>query len=157
MPIAYLASGFGFTVSTQAYMRSQVVPALQHAGITVINPWDLTSDAEVADALASGDAERLASLRHTIGERNAAAIRQSDLVIANLDGQEVDSGVCWEMGFAYGLGRPVYAWRADFRASGELGGLVNLQVAYGVQGPIDASLEALIEHLRRDGVTQPMS
>ncbi len=154
MPKAYLASAFGFTESTRAYMRTVVVPALENLGLTVVNPWDLTPDEEVQAVLASGDPLQLTALRRVIGERNAAAIRACDLLIANLDGQELDGGVCWEMGFAYGLGKPVFAWRDDFRASGELGGRVNLQVAFGVSGEIDRTFRALTERLQKEPATR---
>jgi nucleoside 2-deoxyribosyltransferase len=153
MPTAYLASAFGFTESTRAYMRTVVVPILERVGIAVVNPWDLTPDEEVQAAVGSGDPSRLAALRRIIGERNAASIRACDWLIANLDGQELDGGVCWEMGFAYGLGKPVFAWRDDFRASGELGGRVNLQVAFGVTGDIEPSLQALVARLLRETTT----
>lgn len=147
---AYFASGFGFSESTRRYMDEVCVPQLKSVPLEVVNPWDLTTDAEVAAALKDGSPTALAELRLLIGRRNADAIRGSDLLLANLDGQEVDSGVAWEMGLAYGLGKPVFAWRNDFRASGELGGRINLQVAYGIRGAIEPSLEAFAARLRRE-------
>jgi hypothetical protein len=147
---AYFASGFGFSESTKTHLYNDCLPQLQGVPLEVINPWDLTTDAEVRQAVENGTPAALAALRLLIGSRNAAAIRVSDILVANLDGQEVDSGVAWEMGLAFGLGKPVFAWRSDFRASGELGGKVNLQVAFGIRGDIEPSLSALVARLKRE-------
>jgi len=37
-----------------------------------------------------------------------------DVVVANMDGADPDSGTCWECGFAYGK-KPVVVYRTDFR------------------------------------------
>jgi len=39
--------------------------------------------------------------------------------LAVVDGQEVDSGVASEVGFAYGLGKRIIGYRNDFRLAGE--------------------------------------
>ncbi len=60
--------------------------------------------------------EKLAGM---IREANVAMIRRCDLVIANLNpfrGPEPDSGTVWEVGFAAGLGKPVYGHSADTRS-----------------------------------------
>ena len=44
---------------------------------------------------------------------NVKFIKDADIVIANLNsfrGKEADSGTVWECGFAYGLGKKVYAY-----------------------------------------------
>jgi nucleoside 2-deoxyribosyltransferase len=48
-----------------------------------------------------------------IYEANVAMIKSADIVIANLSsfrGKESDSGTVWECGFAYALGKKVYAY-----------------------------------------------
>ncbi len=48
-----------------------------------------------------------------IFEANAAMIKESDIVIANLNsfrGKEADSGTVWECGYAHGLGKEVYGY-----------------------------------------------
>lgn len=139
----YFASGFGFSWATKDYM-ALCVKKMELADLTVVNPWDLTSQAEIELAVRMGHE---VAIRQQIGRRNAMAIDSCDILIANLDGQEVDSGVAWEIGYAYGKGKPCLAWRSDFRASGELGGRVNLQVAYGVVGNIEQTLEAVIQRI----------
>src|SRR4051794_20621511 len=39
---------------------------------------------------------------------NVAAIEQADVVLAVLDQPDPDSGTCWECGYAYHLGRPIF-------------------------------------------------
>jgi len=51
-----------------------------------------------------------------IFEANVKMIQKADIVIANLNpfrGKEPDSGTVWECGYAYGLGKEVYAYMQD--------------------------------------------
>ncbi len=51
-----------------------------------------------------------------IFEANRAMIKEADIVIANVNpfrGKEPDSGTIWECGYAYGLGKEVYAYMQD--------------------------------------------
>jgi nucleoside 2-deoxyribosyltransferase len=50
-------------------------------------------------------------------------IEDCDIVVANLEGADVDSGTAWECGYANALGRPVIGIRTDFRQRGDDGGL----------------------------------
>lgn len=54
-------------------------------------------------------------------------VDSADAVLAILDGPEVDSGVAWEMGYAYARGKPVVGVRTDFRPGAEHG--VNIMVS----------------------------
>jgi nucleoside 2-deoxyribosyltransferase len=54
-------------------------------------------------------------------------IDRSNMVIAVLDGPDVDSGTCIEIGYAYAKKKPVIGVRTDFRASEDRG--VNLMVS----------------------------
>jgi len=42
----------------------------------------------------------------------------SDVVLANMDGPDPDSGTCWECGYAYKK-MPIILYRTDFRKSGD--------------------------------------
>jgi nucleoside 2-deoxyribosyltransferase len=42
----------------------------------------------------------------------------SDVVVANMDGSDPDSGTCWECGYAYKK-KPIVVYRTDFRKSGD--------------------------------------
>jgi len=41
-----------------------------------------------------------------------------DVVLANMDGPDPDSGTCWECGYAYKK-KPIVVYRTDFRKSGD--------------------------------------
>lgn len=59
----------------------------------------------------------------------------SDIVTANLDGVDVDSGTASEIGYAAGRGIPIFGYRTDFRLAGDnIGSLVNLQVESFITG-----------------------
>jgi len=53
-----------------------------------------------------------------IFDRHLAALAESDLVVAVIDGADADSGTAWEMGYAYARGIPVISVRTDFRMAG---------------------------------------
>lgn len=89
-------------------------------------------------------------MNHLIGQRNRLAIERSQILIALLDGQELDSGTASEVGYASGKGKRVYSLRSDFRQAGEAGARVNLQVQYFIEasgGRIATSLAELCTFL----------
>jgi nucleoside 2-deoxyribosyltransferase len=142
-PRAYIASPLGFTESGRHYYEGVYLPALARV-VDPIDPWSFTSAAEVIAAEAAGE---LTELWLGIGRRNSAAIRSADLVVALLDGQEVDSGTAAEIGYAAGVGKRCFALRTDLRQNGEAGVAVNLQVVSFVLdsgGAIAGSLAELI-------------
>ncbi|HEX3000947.1 MAG TPA: nucleoside 2-deoxyribosyltransferase [Methanoregula sp.] len=49
---------------------------------------------------------------------NLAALEESDIVVAVIDGADADSGTSWEMGYACARGKKVIALRTDFRRVG---------------------------------------
>ena len=92
-------------------------------------------------------------VNQVIGRKNADLICQSDVLVAVLDGSDVDSGTASEIGFAFGLGKTIIGLRTDFRlAADNLGSTVNLQVEYFIEESsgerICRSLEELDESLR---------
>jgi nucleoside 2-deoxyribosyltransferase len=63
---------------------------------------------------------------------NVAAIDQSSVVLAVLDGADPDSGTSWECGYAYKAGKLVIGVRTDFRGGGDDPGTsVNLMLSRG--------------------------
>lgn len=46
---------------------------------------------------------------------NTDALDNCDLVVANLDGTDIDSGTAWEIGYAFARGKPIIGLRTDFR------------------------------------------
>jgi nucleoside 2-deoxyribosyltransferase len=145
-PRAYIASPLGFTDAGRHYYEGVYLPALAQV-VEPIDPWSFTSAAEVIAAEAAGE---LRELWLGIGRRNSAAIRSADLVVALLDGQEVDSGTAAEVGFGAGIGKPCFGLRSDLRQNGEAGVEVNLQVVSFILesgGTVAASLAELVDLL----------
>lgn len=50
-----------------------------------------------------------------IYEMNILALRNCDVIVAVLDGVEVDSGVAFEIGYATAIGKPVIGLKTDHR------------------------------------------
>ncbi|MBV8335153.1 MAG: nucleoside 2-deoxyribosyltransferase [Alphaproteobacteria bacterium] len=53
--------------------------------------------------------------------KDVEGIDWADVVVANMDGTDPDSGTSWECGYAYGK-KPVILFRTDFRVGYKLGG-----------------------------------
>ena len=84
---------------------------LEEAGFTVVWPGELIGQASVAGW--GKDAPR------KIMEIDRDALLSCDVVVALLDGCQVDDGTAWEIGFAYAKGIPVIGIRTDFRNAGD--------------------------------------
>ena len=146
-PRAYIASPLGFSEAGRTYYVERYLPALREH-VLPVDPWTLSLPEEFLAAAADGR-EREFGLE--VGGRNADAIGSSQLLVAHLDGQEVDAGTAAEVGYAAALGLPCVALRSDLRRSGEPGMSVNLQLEAFVMssgGFIARSLEELVERLR---------
>jgi nucleoside 2-deoxyribosyltransferase len=53
-----------------------------------------------------------------IFKKDVNGIDWAEVVVANMDGSDPDSGTCWECGYAYGK-KPIIVFRTDFRAGDE--------------------------------------
>ena len=49
-----------------------------------------------------------------IFEKDVEGVDWAEVVVANMDGPDPDSGTCWECGYAHGK-KPVIVYRTDFR------------------------------------------
>jgi nucleoside 2-deoxyribosyltransferase len=123
-PRCYVASPLGFSEAGRDYYAQRYVPALAEH-VEPVDPWALASPDEFAAARAQG---REHELGIEVGARNAQAIASAEVLVAHLDGQEVDAGTAAEVGYAAALGLPCLALRSDLRSSGEPGMRVNLQL-----------------------------
>jgi len=134
---------------------------LANQGYTVLNPWRLGDPREFEAANCIRNIEERRQMLHKvnveIAARNEQAIRESDAIVAVLDGVDIDSGTASEIGFAYALGKRIYGYRSDFRRSGDNdGSVVNPQVQYWIEksgGFIAASRPQLHDYLTR--IRQP--
>jgi nucleoside 2-deoxyribosyltransferase len=152
----YLAGPLGFSEAGRAF-KIELMKRLTNLGYDVLDPFELTpsSEIEAVERLPTLDQKREAwrKLNTVIGRTNQQAIDRVDIVLAILDGQDVDSGTAAEIGYAYARGKPILGYRGDFRiAADNIGATVNLQVEYFINasgGRIVQSVEAIPEALAR--------
>lgn len=145
-PRCYIAGPLGFTEAGRDYYQRSYLPALATV-VEPVDPWALTTAQELADAVRQGRRRELAL---TIGRRNAETIRSCQLLAADLDGQELDSGTAAEVGYGAALGLVCFGLRTDLRQTGEEGVAVNLQVETFIAdsgGRIVTTLEELVAAL----------
>lgn len=135
---AYIASPLGFADSTREFLK-KIHELLEKHGFEVLDPWDqdygeLFGEAEKIDNLKDRRTYLHEKVNRVIGKKNAELILWADVLVAVLDGPDVDSGTASEIGFAYGLGKTIIGLRTDFRlAADNLGSTVNLQVEYFIE------------------------
>ena len=82
--------------------------------LEVIWPYELITFEEI-ESLGSG-------ARFEIFKRCKEALDKTDLVVALLDGTQVDDGTAWEIGYFYGIKSPgskIIGIRTDFRNAGD--------------------------------------
>jgi nucleoside 2-deoxyribosyltransferase len=147
-PRCYIASPLGFSEAGRHYYAEHYLPALvEH--VEPVDPWTLTGPEEFAAAVAE---DRVHAFGIEVGARNASAIYSAHMLIAQLDGQEVDAGTAAEVGYAAALGLPCVGVRSDLRSSGEPGMRVNLQLEAFIVlsgGFVAGSLDELVGELAR--------
>ncbi len=80
-----------------------------------------------------------------IFNKNLKGIENSDIIVAVIDGADIDSGTAWEIGFAFAKAKPVIGLRTDFRTLG-IEGTVNLMIEQSVV--ICMSVPELLNHLK---------
>ncbi len=79
----------------------------------------------------------------------------SEIIVAILDGPDSDSGTCFEVGYAFALGKPVIGARTDFRLCGDDGGL-NLMLSQSCKKIIlqsslsNSSIDLLAEKISKE-------
>jgi len=85
--------------------------------------------------------------KRAIYELNTSALRNSDVVVAVLDGVDVDSGVAFEVGYAVALGKTVVGLKTDHRSFSKVEE-VNLMLEVSMK-TICRSVGELVEALKR--------
>jgi nucleoside 2-deoxyribosyltransferase len=134
----YMASPLGFSEAGRLFYNGTLIPEIVRLGFEVVDPWTLTDQAkmEAVQNMPYGQARRDAwrRLNVEIGGNNRAGIDRADMVLAVLDGVDVDSGTAAEIGYAFAKGKPILGYRGDFRVSADNeGSTVNLQVEYFIR------------------------
>jgi len=151
-PRCYIASPLGFSEAGRHYYREVLLPALREI-VEPVDPWALVTDEEIIAAAEAGNQRQMAA---EIGRRNKEALTNCRLLLAILDGQELDSGTAAEIGYASALGLTCLGLRTDHRETGEAGARVNLQVeAFIVMsgGEIAGGLDECLALLRSKAAT----
>lgn len=133
----YLASPLGFSPEWKSY-RNKINLRLTELGGTILDPWEQPLRPEIEEANSMSDwharVKAFRKIAREIGKANEDMIRSCDIVLAVLDGAELDSGTASELGFAAALGKTCYGLRTDFRDCGEFDGQqFNLQVMYWIE------------------------
>jgi len=155
----YLASPYGFTDAGREFMNKVLIPNISNKEIKILNPWDsFTSNLKQIEKISlitntHNLSRSLKSFNSEIAKINEELIDKSQLVIAILDGSDVDSGVASEIGYAYANKKIIIGYRNDFRLSGDnFGATVNIQVEYFVKksgGQIVNNLSSLNKILQK--------
>lgn len=116
----YLAGPL-FSEAEQLWLKN-FQSELQGIGHDVLWPYELFDQVEVRTWGAEAARKIMESCRD--------ALLDCDLVVALLDGTQVDDGTAWEIGHACAKGIPVIGIRTDMRQGGELpNGKVNAMIA----------------------------
>lgn len=67
----------------------------------------------------------------------------ADIVVANMDGPDPDSGTCWEVGYAYAQKKPIFCFRTDMRGIDDFAGSpYNLMLSQSASVVIDMKLQS---------------
>lgn len=99
-----------FTEAEQNWHR-KFKACLESAGHIVVWPGELIEPADIEEW--GIDAPR------RIMETDRDAMLSCDVVVALLDGVQVDDGTAWEIGFSFARGIPAVGIRTDFRQAGD--------------------------------------
>jgi nucleoside 2-deoxyribosyltransferase len=135
----YLAGNL-FTLAERLF-NDQLAAALRARGYAVWNPQE-NEPREFSTA--------------AIFTMDVSGIDHSDVILANMDGPDPDSGTSWECGYAYAKGKMVVTYRTDFRSVGEHGSCdFNIMLWEGSDhyvkapclGPVFATIERLANAL----------
>lgn len=148
----YVAGPFGFTEAGRDYLKNRVLPAMVAASLEPLNPW-AAADGILGPVLREERRKPVDVRRASteVGQQNAAMIEQASAVLALIDGCDLDSGTCAEIGYAAARSKPVVALRTDFRLAGDVAEIpINLQVDFFIQssgGGIVGNLDDAIVRL----------
>ncbi len=158
-PRIYIANPYGFTAFGHLAIREirNALPATWE----IIDPFEQGSPLEEKivelaqrNHISLRDMKsELHPVNNLIGSNNEKLISDVDAVLAIIDGEPPDVGVCAEIGFAFARGKPIVALRTDTRVCGDnVASVINLQVVYFIEasgGGIVFSLEQAAEMLQK--------
>jgi len=92
------------------------------------------------------ESEQRSMSAREVFETDVGGIDWADVVVANMDGPDPDSGTCWECGYAYRK-KPIIVFRSDFRVGEEIDkGPYNLMLTQSATECLNLSF-ASTEHI----------
>ncbi len=147
----YIASPLGFSEAGRFFLYKKLIPVIEKIGFRILDPWKLTDESKIraVTEITSLEERKKAweKLNIIIGQNNEEAINSSDLLLAVLDGTDIDSGTAAEIGYASARDKQIIGYRGDFRLTGDNeGSMINLQVEYFISktgGKTVSTLEEL--------------
>jgi nucleoside 2-deoxyribosyltransferase len=96
------------------------------------------------DVFLPQETEQRSATPRQIFDSDVAGIDWSEVVVANMDGLDPDSGTCWECGYAHGK-KPVILFRTDIREEGPPFGPFNLMMHQATGGWLDCKGSSIAE------------
>jgi nucleoside 2-deoxyribosyltransferase len=121
-------------------------------GVNIVNPWEERASQGTRSLKGVIDGKNLNDVI-AIGMNNIEGLKRSDVVLAVLDGPDVDSGTAGEIGFAYGLGKLILGYRGDARVVTDAPSTkINLQIETFIRasgGSVYDTIEEAIAEINR--------
>lgn len=149
-PRVYVAGPWGFTEPGRKFYAARVLPAIRKAGLQPLDPW--AAGKKILGPVLANPKSSPAKVKAAclaLGAANEAMIRRADAVFALVDGCDLDSGTCSEIGFAASIGVPIVAMRTDYRSAGDAPEIpINLQVLYFIESSGGSVLKSLVPAIR---------
>ena len=137
----YLATSL-FTAAEQAFGAS-LTTQIEALGYDVYYPWRDAGE----QALVAAWGKDWPRVNAEIARRNLRAVDACSILVAIVEGADVDSGVAMEVGYACALGKSVKLLRTDFRTQGARVGAFNLMLGIAADA-ICESVDELLAALR---------
>ena len=151
----YLAGPLGFSEAGRLYHRTVLIPALIESGWVPVDPWDIAAaDQQLLESQRGQKvySDDLRDLDRRLARENIEKLDSAAVVLAVLDGPDVDSGTAAEIAYAHAKGKKTVGLRLDSRDAGDNAGVtVNLQVEHFLSNRdhIAKTLPEAIEELAR--------
>ena len=120
-----------FTTAQRTW-NAEVTAALRAAGHQVFLPQEKEPGKDAAGIFAA----------------DVGGIDWADGVVAIMDGPDPDSGTCWEVGYAYGVKKPIVLVRTDFRSMGGNAGEYNPMLSEAATIRLDLPAASTTEVVR---------
>jgi nucleoside 2-deoxyribosyltransferase len=150
----YLAGPSGFSHPGMLWHTQELLPRIAAAGLVAKDPWaDQNAIVDVLSSMEFGperrEALKVANLIQ--GRYDLRLVRESQAVLASLDGPVVDDGTAMEIGYAFARGLLIVGIKTDIRKSSDNeGSVVNLMLevaAVDSGGIITTDLDEAVAHV----------